>query len=864
MKGLGDLLAGAAAAAIRRPAWTLGACGALVAASVLSGLGMRFRNEVTDMVPASSAPLLARLEEVFGASDNAFLLARAEGTATSRELIAFADDCARRLEGDPDVRAVSSGFHQLAERLTAGGVLALAPLFAGPAELADLDRLLTPAGLAERLRAQSLRLGLPGLGEAEKWIERDPLELRNFIVKRLAAGEAGFRFRPGSLRFLAEDGRSLLIRIEGRARHTDLARVKPLVARIRTAAREAGAEIERATPGARIATGLTGGYAFAVESEATLRSDLTGNLLLSPAIVLLLAAYALRRPLLIAPAAAVLVAGMVLGFGLFSLFRRDMVTLAMVSGAILAGLGIDFITHVALRAFAGPSGASRAGLVGAVRDTGPALVFETLATAGAFLSFLLTGEKFLADVGLLSACGLVTICAAALLVLPPLLLPWARRAEAAGGLPPRPPRDLGAARLAAFAARKPGAILAVSAAVALGSASALFWKPPGLEDDLRNLNARRSEAIAVQDRIAGTFGGGSDPVLVVIEAEPDGARGAAAGRDPPREELESLALADLWRLEPELDRLVASGVIAGWSSPALLIPPAVAQERALALLRGKEPAALSSAFVEALDEEGFAPERFDGAVAALRAALERREPFGAGDVRQAGLGAEIDRMLGAREARGYGLAAVYPAGAFWRAGEQAAVFTALERALVTAGVRGRIAGLHAVSRETADAVVGQFLKVSACAAVVVTAIVAVLFRRPTWTALALLPVGLGTLATAAIAGLIGLKLNFMNVGVIPMVLGIGVDSGIHLVRRYLDLPERDAAEAMRSAGPGILLASLTTIAAFGTIGFSANRGIASVGLVSGIGTTACLIASVVTLPAALEAYGRRRRAGRRR
>jgi predicted RND superfamily exporter protein len=844
----------AAALGLRRPRTVLAAAGFLAGLSVASGLAMRFRSDVSDMVPAADAPLVRVLEDVFGATDGAFLLVTAGPSSGEADLLAFARAFEERIRGEPDVRAVTHGWAGTARRLMTGDLLARAPLFARPEEVAAVDRLLTPEGVAEAVEKQSHRLSLPGGGgEAAEWAARDPLELGRFIASRLGSLRGSFRFRRGSMDFVSEDGRSLLVRIEGNARADDIARVKPLVRAIRGAAAAARDDVAGARGAAAdIAFGLTGGYAFAAESEAALRSDLTRNVTWSVILVLALIGWATRRVLLVVPAFLTLALGIAIGFGAFSLLRRDVAALALVSGAILAGLGVDFVIHLVLPALARGGGPTRAAVLGAAREAGPSLLFAALTTAAAFLAFLIVGERFLGDLGLLSACGILSCLAASLVVLPAALGAWVARAEAAArsrarpaGRAGAPPRSLGTGALAAAARRAPHAVLAAAAVLSAAALGSLAWRPPGLEEDLRRLHPRGSEAIAVQERIAATFGGGGDPLLLVIEAEAD------AATDP-----RGRALAAAARLEPRLRTLEERGLIAAWLSPAHLVPPAPEQEAVIEVLARKDAGAIEAAFRAALDAEGFDPAAFAGAIAALREALALHAPIGPAGLDAAGLGDELGRLLGARGGKGYALVAVHPAAGIWKREEERAVSGALAEAMAAEGVTGQVGGLLAMSVRSASLIVEEFLEVSAAAAAAVVLLVAVLFRRPAG-ALALLPVALGALWTAAACGALGIRLNFMNVGILPMVLGIGVDSGIHMVRRWLDHPARDAAAVLRAAGPAVILSALTTVAAFGTMAFSTSPGIASVGAVAGIGVTACLAASTTALPAALELLSRR-------
>ena len=96
----------------------------------------------------------------------------------------------------------------------------------------------------------------------------------------------------------------------------------------------------------------------------------------------------------------------------------------------------------------------------------------------------------------------------------------------------------------------------------------------------------------------------------------------------------------------------------------------------------------------------------------------------------------------------------------------------------------------------------------------------------------------------------------MNASVLPMIIGIGIDDGIHLVQRYRYLrarfngrPRNLVRETFSVTGTGVALTSLTTMIAFGSLGFSENRGLASIGILAFIGVGSCLLASVSVLPA---------------
>ena len=120
------------------------------------------------------------------------------------------------------------------------------------------------------------------------------------------------------------------------------------------------------------------------------------------------------------------------------------------------------------------------------------------------------------------------------------------------------------------------------------------------------------------------------------------------------------------------------------------------------------------------------------------------------------------------------------------------------------------------------------------------------------------PLGLATLFTAATSVPLGVPFNFANVIVIPLLLGMGVDTGIHLVHRYRSeaLP---GGNLLRTAtARAVLLSSLTTVASFGTLGLSTHLGMASLGQLLALGICLILLCNLVILPALLQVTGRGR------
>ncbi len=131
------------------------------------------------------------------------------------------------------------------------------------------------------------------------------------------------------------------------------------------------------------------------------------------------------------------------------------------------------------------------------------------------------------------------------------------------------------------------------------------------------------------------------------------------------------------------------------------------------------------------------------------------------------------------------------------------------------------------------------------------------FRSLRWSAAALGPVFASFALLLATLLIIGHRLNFMNVLVFPILVGIGIDYGIHVVHRFRDgAPVR---AIITETGRAFVLTTLTTMAGFGSLVMSRYKGLSSFGFVTILGMLFVLLTSLVALPAMLVLVERRRK-----
>ncbi|MFQ6114326.1 MAG: RND family transporter [bacterium] len=117
--------------------------------------------------------------------------------------------------------------------------------------------------------------------------------------------------------------------------------------------------------------------------------------------------------------------------------------------------------------------------------------------------------------------------------------------------------------------------------------------------------------------------------------------------------------------------------------------------------------------------------------------------------------------------------------------------------------------------------------------------------------MAMIPLIFGAIWMVGLLKTIGHQLTFVNVMGIPMIVGLGIDDGVHFLHRYR-IEERGQIRIVASStGKAILLTSLTTIAGFGSLLIAKYRGMGSLGTLMVLGIAACFVTTVLILPSLL-------------
>ncbi len=174
-------------------------------------------------------------------------------------------------------------------------------------------------------------------------------------------------------------------------------------------------------------------------------------------------------------------------------------------------------------------------------------------------------------------------------------------------------------------------------------------------------------------------------------------------------------------------------------------------------------------------------------------------------------------------------------------------------------VAPRAAGIAPNLVDLGEATARSFRLALISAAVAISALLFLLWQRPGDVALVLSTLALGSILTCASMALLGLSFNFVNVLVLPLLFGIGVDSGIHLVHRArydAENPSDATGSLIETATAGaVFYSAMTTTLSFGTLALSGHKGMQGLGIMLTIGMFWTIVANLIVLPALLVLCG---------
>jgi uncharacterized protein len=860
---------------LQSPATVLvGACGLALLCFALTLNGLTFKTSRLDLLNPRSEynrRWLAYLDE-FGDRDDACVVVSAERPT---DLAAAIDDVAAQLKQEPK-RFESVFYRRDLSRLKAKALHYL------PAEqLAQLEQQVAqasamlpgagePADPAEQLAKLNEELAQVGASSParHKWLDEQYAKVAGLLLAGLSGapisgGQAGTA--PSNLsaleqfdaQYLLADGGKIgfiLMRLK-QASDADVGAAEA-IARLRAIVKQTQTKHQRAW------LGVTGLPVIEHDEMAASQFDMLWTSVASMLLVLLLylAAYGgLRHAMLVN---GLLLLGTAYSFGFATLAVGHLNILSAAFSAVLIGLGIDFAIHyVATYLNLRRHGCDEeTALLRMAVEVGPGVVTGGVTTAAAFFMAAMTDFIGIRELGLVAGGGILLCVLSTVVVLPPLILVVDRRwplVELPGILP--------AGRWFVLPVKFPRlamlASLVVTAIVSIGAVNIRY------DHNLLNLQPRHLESADIERQLFTRLDDSVWYAVSVCQSRDELRRRKAAFEALPvvgkTEEIASLlpdrTPAEAARIE-RLCRQIAALPQATSAAPsgdfqrlqqeiqragelvAHELPPELMAGTLLHRLRGLAASMPQQELAARLMHCARAIQHAQQQLAPIHAIADAQAP------RLDDLPRELaDRFVGKNKTY---LLKVYARGNIWDMERLERFVRSVES--VDAHVTGHPVQTYYASRHMQS----SYLRAGLYALVAVLILLWIDFRSLAHSLLAMVPLVIGFATMCGCLGWLDIPFNPANMIVLPLILGIGVDHGVHLVHVWRQ--QRGRFVLGDATTVAVLLTASTTTASFGALILARHQGLQSLGQVLTIGVTTCLAASIVFFPSLLSWLTRNR------
>ncbi|MDY7107219.1 MAG: MMPL family transporter [Planctomycetota bacterium] len=790
-----------------------------------------------------------------------------EGAADDQRIDELARRIARQLMNDERIGSADAGFNvsETGPRLFA----------AAPPELFEemMDRIARARRLAAASHANAaLATALAEFSDAPEG-ESTLAEMDEFLQPYLDA----LRGRPPDFAFLRPDqsrwlplvsefgsGRLRFIQVHFAGADEGIASTADDIAWLRAEI----APLIDASALPELEWGVTGIPAIEADETAQSIHDSTIASLLAFALITALMLAVFRGIIVPLLAASALLIGMAWSFGWLTLAVGHLQLLSVVFSVILLGLGVDFAVHLVARLelVQDEHQHLHSAISRVFRGIGPGMLTGAVTTAAAFGATALTQFKGMAEMGLIASGGIILCLIATLSCFPASLAATGKWKRVIRHRPGGETAHFAHGRLDIVDRRARGTLIVAGVLVILLAApmyrvqydpNVLNLQPPGVESvewekRIVEDNARSVWAALVQTTpenaadladdlraLPGVHDVGAMGLLLPPDREERGQR-IAALRAQPVQPIEArtgeealLAQLQLVRVGVSNRARTAPGSVAARlrdvqadiQTAFQAYRDASADEQAVRLARLEEAFGYAREALSDWLEQALAP--IPPAPADLPALL--REQWTDGDT-------WLLRIYPAADPQGRSI--LHPD----RLGEFVNTLLAVEP--TTFGPPVQI-------WESTQLIIREYIK-AACYAVAAILILLLLDFRSLADALcAMTPVLIGFIGVFGLMGITGAPLNFANIIVMPLIFGIGVDAGVHIVHRWRAEPFGRPAGLSGGTGRGITLTMITTMVGFGCMLVAEHRGIRSLGFVMLAGLSVTLLACYTVLPALL-------------
>jgi len=554
-----------------------------------------------------------------------------------------------------------------------------------------------------------------------------------------------------------------------------------------------------------------------------------------------------------------LIIGVIWAMGLTYVFIGSLNTFTAMMGAILIGLGIDYAIHIMAlfteERYKGTPVEEALSLVFA--KTAKGIVTGSVTTSIGFLMFVFSSFPGFRDFGVTLGFGILSILAASLVILPILLLIFGKKDV-------RKPETLSPVMhfFNATVIRHPNIVMLVF--LILVVFSAVRFKDIGFTTDLKEIEPKGLESLAINDMLIEKFDFSSDSAIAVSKtlAEAHAIKDDAEDLHTvgtvesiahylpePEEQQKRIAVLKKIRGNTNLD-IDKHVHIPGLQEELKRLQDNIIEISDLAYMGGEHKIVDAC---DALLEKGI----LENAVEGLKknaSSLQIIQKQFIKNLKEIVIKTQVlkpvtvddlpkiikDSYIG-RD--GTYLTTIYPEGDVWNDEFQPLYLQELD------SLKAPLTGTTMLSLQVLNTARVEGKRILLLVVLVIYLVLLVDFRSFKYATLAMIPMALTLVLLIGVMVWCNIPFDFVNIIALPIIIGIGVDDGVHLIHRYKI--ENKLLPAVQSTGRGILLTTITTMAAFGTLMVSTYQGFMSFGLVLVMGIGWAYILTIFLLSSML-------------
>jgi uncharacterized protein len=550
--------------------------------------------------------------------------------------------------------------------------------------------------------------------------------------------------------------------------------------------------------------GYTGGQmVIDYEGDNIAFDGFISTALITIVLILILITLSFRQLVVPLSAALPLILGLVAAASLAVLIFDSISFFSLAFAALLLGLGIDFAIHIIARYTESRSAGNNLenALVTTLNHTGKALVIGAVTTAVVFAAFLLADFKAFSQMGVICAAGIIFTLLSILIVMPAILA-WSDQRRK--NLPYGDTEYRWLEPVGRFLRKYSQITPVLVVAVIILNWSAITELKIGT--DLRSLFPADLPSTDWLQVVQEDFDYNPDTISLMAD--------------------------DLEELYRKNEALSAVSGIAKTESLLDYMPQD--QQFKLDILND-----IIERYQKGIANTGFNPLSLEPAQLAELSAVPLIEDL------------PEELLAFYRSPSGKYLIELTPAQSVW---DQESL-TALQKDLADAGL-GTPTGMPYIFKEVIAVVQNDITKITVVAVFIVALILYIFFRSVRDTFIVIVTIASTILLTIIVSKIVNLEFNIINIAGLPLIIGIGVDSGVHLAYRLRNGGSDLIPDTLVHTGKAIVLTTLTTIIAFGSLVSIGHPGLADFGMIVVTGMAVCLVLTLTLLPSGYALAGR--------